>query len=407
MLTPWRTSRILRSIAVLLLTCLYMAVSAPLARADYEAGKRALEAGQPDKAAAEWHSAALGGDRRAMLALGRLYARGLGVVQDYVEAHKWFNLAASRGEAEAARERDAVAAKMTPVQVAGAQEKAKAWRPRAGRATSTPAEPGTAAPAGSRDAAAIEVSLGLTPADRRLIQSGLASLGFRPGPADGVFGVATRAALRAWQRANGAAETGRLTASAAAALAAAGERAAKARQAAREEAEKAAREKAEKAAREEAEKATREKVARECPDLTGKFYAKFGNFITGEITVYLSINLDQSVDLPTYHFAQSNSNSLPKIPWYQDGLRVNKTTIISDDDGRQKITTGCKKNKLLVETLYLEPTKVGFEDLNYPFTEYSTYSLLGQKLIRHSRIVFDPRDRRQPAETSDVFLRTN
>ena len=35
--------------------------------------------------------------RGAMLALGRLYAQGLGAPQDYVLAHMWFNLAARPG----------------------------------------------------------------------------------------------------------------------------------------------------------------------------------------------------------------------------------------------------------------------------------------------------------------------
>ena len=99
------------------------------ARADYEAGQRAWDAGRPAEALVQWQAAAGSGDRRAMLALGRMYRRGLGVLQDYVEAHTWLNLAASRGEAAAAEERDALAAKMTPQQVAAAQERAAAWRP--------------------------------------------------------------------------------------------------------------------------------------------------------------------------------------------------------------------------------------------------------------------------------------
>ena len=46
-----------------------------------------------------WRSGArprTAGDRRAMLALGRSYLQGLGAPQDYVLAHMWFNLAASR-----------------------------------------------------------------------------------------------------------------------------------------------------------------------------------------------------------------------------------------------------------------------------------------------------------------------
>ena len=107
-----------------------MLVCAVPALADYEAGQRAWGEGDASAALSEWRAAAEADDRRAMLALGRLYLRGLGVPQDYVEAHKWFNLAASRGAPEAAGERDALAAKMTPAQVAAAQERAAGWRPR-------------------------------------------------------------------------------------------------------------------------------------------------------------------------------------------------------------------------------------------------------------------------------------
>ena len=105
-----------------------LVLAAP-ARADYEAGRKAWDAGDPAAALAEWRAAADAGDRRAMLALGRLRLQGLGAPQDYVEVHKWFNLAASRGAMEAVEERDALAARMTPAQVAAAQERAAAWRP--------------------------------------------------------------------------------------------------------------------------------------------------------------------------------------------------------------------------------------------------------------------------------------
>ena len=97
--------------------------------ADYEAGQRAWKAGRHGEALTEWQAAAAAGDRRAMLTLGRVFAKGLGTPQNYVEAHKWFNLAASRGEAAALEERDAVAARMTPQQVAEAQTRAQAWQP--------------------------------------------------------------------------------------------------------------------------------------------------------------------------------------------------------------------------------------------------------------------------------------
>ena len=54
------------------------------------------------------------------------------MAQDYALAHKWFNLAASRhrpGEVRdsAAKNRDIVAKKMTPAQIAEAQRLARDW----------------------------------------------------------------------------------------------------------------------------------------------------------------------------------------------------------------------------------------------------------------------------------------
>jgi hypothetical protein len=46
--------------------------------------------------------------------LGTMYFIGRGVPQDYVSAHMWSNLAAARGEKDAAENRDMIAAKMTP-----------------------------------------------------------------------------------------------------------------------------------------------------------------------------------------------------------------------------------------------------------------------------------------------------
>ena len=101
------------------------------ARADYEAGLRAWEARDAKTALAEWRAAAAAGDPRSMLSLGRLLVRGLGVPQDYVEAHMWLNLAAGRGDALAAVERELLAARMTAGQVAAAQQRASSWRPQA------------------------------------------------------------------------------------------------------------------------------------------------------------------------------------------------------------------------------------------------------------------------------------
>ena len=68
---------------------------------------------------------------------------------------------------------------------------------------------------------AVETELGLNRRARRLIQRGLLAEGFDPGPVDGLIGPRTRAALRAWQSARGAAATGYLNGENAAALRAA------------------------------------------------------------------------------------------------------------------------------------------------------------------------------------------
>ena len=70
---------------------------------------------------------------------------------------------------------------------------------------------------------AVEASLGLERGERRQIQMGLASLGFDPGPADGLFGRGTRGAISRWQASRGAAATGYLDADAARTLLAEGE----------------------------------------------------------------------------------------------------------------------------------------------------------------------------------------
>jgi TPR repeat protein len=82
-----------------------------------------------------WRKAADQGNVLAQVNLGLLYERGRGIPQDYERAHMWFNLAASRAEdAEtlnfAVKNRDALAAKMTPAQIAEAQRMAREWVPK-------------------------------------------------------------------------------------------------------------------------------------------------------------------------------------------------------------------------------------------------------------------------------------
>ena len=167
--------------------------------ADFEAGQSAWDAGNVDEALFQWQGAANADDRRAMLELGRLYHQGLGVVQDYVEAHMWLNLAASRGEVVALEERNTLAAKMTPEQVATAQERAAVWQP---GDTVARTEEGTSS---TQDVDQPP------PQAIRAAQSLLTALGYQPGPANGIWGVGTRAAYQAFLRDAGLPEAEILT----------------------------------------------------------------------------------------------------------------------------------------------------------------------------------------------------
>jgi uncharacterized protein len=70
------------------------------------------------------------GHAKAQYNLGTMYMYGQGVLQDYVEAHKWYNLAASRSTDEedrnlATKNRDGIATLLTPAQVVEAQKLAR------------------------------------------------------------------------------------------------------------------------------------------------------------------------------------------------------------------------------------------------------------------------------------------
>ena len=163
------------------------------AGADYQAGQSAWQAGRHVEALAQWQAAARTGDGKAMLALGRAFAKGLGVPQNYVLAHMWLNLAAGRGSAEAARERDTLAGNMTPQHIASAQERARAWLSGGGadapKSAATPPAAAPSAPAGPPPPRAIREAQGL-----------MAALGYDPGPADGRWGPRTGRAYAAFIR---------------------------------------------------------------------------------------------------------------------------------------------------------------------------------------------------------------
>jgi uncharacterized protein len=59
--------------------------------------------------------------------MGQIYYFGDGVPQDYIQAHRWFNISSANGNPEAENLRNTVSKEMTPEQIAEAQKLAKEW----------------------------------------------------------------------------------------------------------------------------------------------------------------------------------------------------------------------------------------------------------------------------------------
>jgi TPR repeat protein len=80
--------------------------------------------------AAKWYQmAAEKGQAGAQYQLGYMYYAGKGVSQDNVQAYMWFALAAAQGQTD---QRGTVAKRMTRSQIAKARNLARSWKPTGG-----------------------------------------------------------------------------------------------------------------------------------------------------------------------------------------------------------------------------------------------------------------------------------
>jgi TPR repeat protein len=68
-----------------------------------------------------------GGTPDGLFQLGMMHCVGRDVALDLVTAHKWFNLAALRGNDEAKRYRMEIAREMSKAEIAEAQRQAREW----------------------------------------------------------------------------------------------------------------------------------------------------------------------------------------------------------------------------------------------------------------------------------------
>lgn len=179
-----------------------------------------------------YRQAAAQGHAGAQNNLGVMHEHGQGVPQDYVNAYFLYNLAAARSPAgrereRAVRNRDRMAARLTPAQLAEAQARARAWHPALSPSYSShPLDTGGVLPAKQQEADSQEGAsagrslwdqLGLDEAAVgaasrqnmiRQVQQRLKKQGFNPGGIDGTLGPQTQQALRWFQNSKGLIATG-------------------------------------------------------------------------------------------------------------------------------------------------------------------------------------------------------
>ncbi len=70
---------------------------------------------------------AQGGSVDALFELGMMHCSGRDAAYDLVNAHKWFNLAALRGNDAAKRYRMEIAGEMSKIEISRAQKLARQW----------------------------------------------------------------------------------------------------------------------------------------------------------------------------------------------------------------------------------------------------------------------------------------
>jgi localization factor PodJL len=130
--------------------------------------------GKPDfTTAAKWFQKAAGyGIADSQYNLAVLYARGLTGSKNLIESYKWFSLAATQGDKEAAHKRDEVAAQLDAKELAAAKQTVKRWaamtQPAAAITVPQPAGGWDAkAPAAEHDAPKVRASTGMVKVGRR------------------------------------------------------------------------------------------------------------------------------------------------------------------------------------------------------------------------------------------------
>ena len=104
-----------------LLTAVFVTFAVPVLAQDFNKGVEAYRTGDYVTAMNEWRPLAEQGKMVAQYALGVMYNKGLGVLQDQILAHMWYNLGAANGNDFGGRNRDIIAQKMSSEDISKAQ----------------------------------------------------------------------------------------------------------------------------------------------------------------------------------------------------------------------------------------------------------------------------------------------
>jgi len=109
---------------ILAVAILATSITASLAQ-DFNKGRKAFDKADYATALSEFRPLAEEGFALAQNNLGYMYYNGKGVIQNFVIAHMWWNIAASNGHENAVYNRDKIAKLMTASQLEKAQELAR------------------------------------------------------------------------------------------------------------------------------------------------------------------------------------------------------------------------------------------------------------------------------------------
>jgi len=116
--------------AVAALLLIATATAAPYTHRQWEEFQRGIEAFQLrayEQAYRMWLPLAEAGIPQAQYNLGVIYTNGNGIPRDYVEAYKWFAIALTAGNIDAAAALVTISARMTKQHIAEAENRVAAW----------------------------------------------------------------------------------------------------------------------------------------------------------------------------------------------------------------------------------------------------------------------------------------